>query len=89
MTPEAALWVLGVAVAPVIGWAIHVTFCVLTIARKVESLTQVLAEPEKNGFGTLLTNKVIEDNTHAVEALTHYIKWLATHTSGEKPPPPL
>ena len=52
------------------------------------------------GFGTvslraaqeqasLRTDRLIEDNTRAMKALTHYIVWFIKKTSGESPPPPV
>ena len=34
------------------------------------------------------TNQLIEDNTRAMHALTHYIRWFIENQSGEQPPPP-
>jgi len=48
-----------------------------TIDRKIEKL---LDQADRN-------NKVIEDNTRAMNALTYYIKWLAEQQTGQSPPP--
>lgn len=52
------------------------------------------------GFGTVglkaaqdkassRTDRLIEDNTRAMHALTHYIVWFIKETSGKAPPPPM
>lgn len=51
-------------------------------------MVQILRTPDANGFGTSRMNKIIEDNTRAMQALTYYIQWLAKK-DGANPPPPL
>ncbi len=42
--------------------------------------------PDEFGFGSGTTNHNIEENTRALKALIHYIKWMAEKQTGEKPP---
>lgn len=51
-------------------------------------MLQILRSPDAHGLGTARMNKIIEDNTRAMQALTYYIKWLAKK-DGANPPPPL
>jgi len=86
---ETALWVLGGAVAPLIGWGCWVTIILTRMARESAQLLRMHERPDDFGFGTARTNRIIEDNTRAMTALTHYIKWLAKDQTGDTPPPPL
>lgn len=84
MTAETALWILGAAVVPLIGWTVFVTIQLGSIKGQVVKLVDMLEHPEKTGFG-----KVVEDNSKAIRALTHYIQWLAKTQTGVTPPPPI
>jgi hypothetical protein len=78
----------GAAFLPCIGWGIHVTLTVNRIREDSQIMVQILRQPDAHGFGTGRTNKIIEDNTRAMQALTYYIQWLAKK-DGSNPPPPL
>jgi uncharacterized protein (UPF0548 family) len=84
---------------PAVGWAITIHLVLIAVRRQVDRLVAMHEDPDRYGFGTsrtneLITNEVedhhqlIRENTQAVKALTHYVRWLATHQTGKEPPPP-
>jgi hypothetical protein len=73
---------------PLLTWGIWLSWVIRVTASKVATLEMMHLHADKYGFGTGTTNKLIEDNTAAMRALTHYIVWFIEHQSGEKPPPP-
>jgi len=88
MSMEVLLWICGATVIPLIGWGVHITWSLFEIRSITKELLDMHKRPDDYGFGTDKQTKVIEDNTRAMESLTHYIKWLAVK-QGETPPPPL
>ena len=84
-----ALWVLSATLAPTLGWVIHVTYILSTVKADLCKVKKILEDPDMYGMGTNRTNAVISDNTHAVQALTHYIRWFGERQIGQIPPPPL
>ena len=89
MTPDVALWIAGAVASPALGWAIHLTILMTKQREDVRTLLEMHRKPDEYGFGTDRTNRIIEDNTRAMEALTHYIQWLINEQTGSPPPPPL
>ena len=103
MSLETMLWVLGGAVFPVLGWGCWITLVLTNMSRDVLFLTEAHRSPNEHGFGTDETKEaireqsrkmthVIEENTRAVQALTHYIEWMSKNSAGIPPvipPPPL
>jgi len=89
MTPDAALWVAGAVIGPALGWCIHMTLVAGKQRDDIRTLLEMLRKPDEYGFGTNRTNQIIEDNTRAMQALTHYIQWLVKEQTGTTPPPPL
>ncbi len=73
---------------PVVSWAIWLSWTVSRTASRLVRLEEIYDNPEDHGFGTSRTNQLIEDNTRAMQALTHYIRWFIQHQTGEQPPPP-
>ena len=88
MDQTTALWVLGVILVPSVSWAIRITFLITRIKDDMAKLLYMHENPENTGFGTVGFTHVIEENTKAIKALTHYVVWLAKQT-GSTPPPPL
>jgi hypothetical protein len=89
MSLEVALWIVGVAAVPSLGFCVFVTNMLINIRQSQSEILVVLRKPEEHGFGTISTNRIIEDNTRAMNALVHYIKWLVKHETGEEPRPPI
>jgi len=58
------------------------------IDTKVNRILTINEDPERYGFGTKKSNQLIEENTRALKAMTHYIIWAAEKQTGERPPPP-
>jgi len=94
------IWVLGIISVPLLGWGISITFMLRAQREDTKELVKMHRDPDQYGFGTGKTNKelgkshtemmeCVNHNTHAIEALTHYIKWLAEKQIGETPPPPI
>lgn len=88
MTLEIAIWILGVAIVPLLGWCIWLTLQIITMNQMLIKLLKMHEHPEGTGFGTAGFAEIIEHNTVAIKALTHYVKWLAAQ-QGLNPPPPL
>lgn len=59
------------------------------VSRQCDKLIHMHENPDDFGFGTKRTNQIIEDNTRAMTALTHYIQWLIKDKSGHDAPPPM
>lgn len=78
------LWIVGAAVVPTISWAIFVTLSLLELKALTTRMVNMQEHPETTGFGIIIT-----DNTKAIKALTHYVKWMAQMQTGQIPPPPL
>ena len=87
MTIEVFLWVFGLSILPAIGWAIHTTWENKKILYSVEKLVHMHEKPDEFGFGTGGIKEVIQDNTRAVKALTHYIVWVSQQQGHGAPPP--
>jgi hypothetical protein len=88
MTVEILLYIVGVLLVPALGLSIQSFVVHRDLARKVDKLVHMHEHPENTGFGTVGLRGVVEDNTRALKALTHYIQWLETK-NGLGPPPPL
>ena len=88
MNQETALWVADVGIPILIAWCVGATIAFGSIIYYVKRLVNMHEEPDKYGFGTSKTNKVIEDNTRAMQALTHYVLWEIENRTGTTPPPP-
>ncbi len=89
MTLEILLYIIGAGLIPVIVWAIHSYITQRDIQTKVGKLLEMHENPDVYGFGTVGMKALIEENTRALKALTHYIKWLEVRKTGEEPPPPI
>jgi hypothetical protein len=89
MDVNTALWIAGASLFPTIGWAIHMSVMAMKSKEDTTKILSILEDPDKHGFGTEATNRIIEDNTRAMQALVHYIKWLVKDQTGGDPPPPL
>jgi len=96
VTPEIALYFLGALLVPVAGWGIKVNMILASlsrqntdVSRKCDKLINMHENPDDYGFGTTRTNQIIEDNTRAMTALTHYIQWLVKEQTGHDAPPPI
>jgi len=87
MDSKIALWIVGAIALPILGWGIRITWLVGSTHKKTEKLVEMHLEPDRYGFGTIKSNKQLEDNTRAVKQLTHYMKWLVTEQTGKTPPP--
>jgi len=100
MTAEIALYIIGAASLPILGWGINLTWDVKTTKRATADLIDMHQNSDEHGFGTGNTNtkidqtrdemtKCVTSNTHAIKTLTHYIRWFTEKQSGEVPPPPI
>lgn len=87
MSPDIAMWVLGVGTLPVIGFCVHVFIVLRQVGIDTRRLIHMHEHADEYGFGTGKTNVVIEDNTRAMRQLVHYIRWMAEKQTGERPPP--
>ncbi len=83
------LYIIGAGLVPAIGWAIKSHIAQRDLDRKLSRLLEMHEHPENTGFGTVGFKDVIEDNTRALKALTHYIRYLEVQRTGVEPPPPL
>jgi len=88
LTIEILLWVIGISIIPLIGWGIRASIVSRDTHAMLKKLLEMHEHPENTGFGTIGLQDVVEDNTRALKALTHYIKWLETK-NGKGPPPPI
>ena len=79
MDLQTFLYIIGAGLVPCIGLAIRSHMLHQEIHRKIDKILDHTV-----GMGS-----VIEDNTRALKALTHYIKWLEVKNGGQMPPPPL
>lgn len=102
MTPtQPGVWIpFAVLIIISVGWAITVTSMMRVTKKDCTRLLWLLEHPHKAGFGTdelreiqakaaWRTDQLIEDNTRAMKALTHYIVWFIKESSGKTPPPPV
>lgn len=102
MTPfQPGVWIpFAVLIVVSVGWAITVTAMMTAMKRDCTKLLWLLEHPKDAGFGTdelqelqtkaaWRTDRLIEDNTRAMKALTHYIVWFIKESSGKTPPPPV
>lgn len=83
------LWVAGAALLPAIGWAIHLSTVAMCTRKDTQRLVDMHLRPDEHGFGTVKTGRQLEENTRAIQALTHYLKWFAEEQTGHKAPPPM
>jgi hypothetical protein len=58
-----------------VGWCVSLTWTVLHTSKDVKQLVR--------------DSGIVEENTRAIKALTHFVRWLAKHQTGEDPPPPV
>ena len=79
MPIKVALWIAGPALVSMLAWGIHVTWALRSID---EGTSKILTT-------TTSQTTAIEDNTRAMELLTHYIRWMAKEQTGKEPPPPI
>lgn len=94
------LWVMGVAIPLMFSGVIWLTVRTeiasrdrKDLASRLDKLIVMHEKPDEYGFGTSTTNRIIEDNTRAINTLIHYIKWLGSSSEdkamnrGSMPPP--
>lgn len=86
---DTLMWILSAATLPLLGWGIHMTWLMMNVKRDTSELVKMHRKPDEYGFGTGVTNDIIQENTRAMQALVHYIRWLAEKQTGEIPPPPI
>lgn len=84
---EVLLWVMGATIVPLIGWAVFMSNLACQTRKDCSKLVEMHEKPDDYGFGTIKTSQQLLDNTRAVAQLTHYIKWFAEKSTGEKAPP--
>lgn len=96
MTDEIVRWIIGVSVVPAVAFGVYLVRVSEAMKKDVTKLLDMHEHPENTGFGTVGLNgvmvdmkEVVEDNTRAIRALTHYVRWLAEKTDGKPPPPPI
>jgi hypothetical protein len=89
MSVETALWLVGGAAFPVMGWGCWLTLMITEIRRTNDRMTEVIDRADSHDFGNAEIIRIVADNTRAMQALSHYIQWLATSQTGQAPPPPL
>jgi hypothetical protein len=88
VTLEVFLYIIGVTLLPLLGWGVHITWNLKKCLFILNTLLDMHNNADEHGFGTGGIKDVIEDNTRAIKALTHYITWSARQR-GQDPPPPL
>jgi len=71
---------------PLVGWGIRTHLSQQNLHRKVDTLLEL---QQNNNSTNSDFKRVIEDNTRALNALTHYIRYLEVQRTGKEPPPPL
>ena len=79
MDLQTFLYIVGAGMVPVIGFFIRSHMVHNEMHHKIDRILD----------NTIGMSSVIEDNTRALKALTHYIKWLEVKNGGQIPPPPL
>lgn len=84
MDTEAFQWIVGAGAIPLLAWLIALTIKLITFSAAQEQAQTSLNLLIKMHTST---NTIIKDNTLAIEALTHYMKWWIEHEVGEAPPP--
>lgn len=89
MTSDTALWILGAGLVPIIAYAIYLERMVACVRKQTDRLIHMHEHADKFGFGTTQTDAVQRELVIAIRSLTHYIRWMCEHTTGEKPPPPI
>ncbi len=88
MTLEVLLYLVGALALPAVVLAVQSYIARRDMRQKIDKLLYMHEHPENTGFGTSRLAAVLKDNTRALRALVHYIKWLETK-NGKGPPPPL
>lgn len=90
MTPETALWIMGGALLPTLGWAISLTWKIRSIKEDTKDILERLDQTNE-ALQTSHRDMIdaVKGMTRAVKALTHYITWMAKEQSGKNPPPPV
>ena len=88
MPIDVFLWLLGALAVPLLLWGLQSNIRHREMSQKINTLLTMHEHPEKTGFGTVGLAGIVEENTRALKALTHYIRWLETK-NGKGPPPPL
>ena len=89
MTVEVALWLLGASVISLLGTGIKMWLMLRECHVMTKKLLEMHENPDNTGFGTSGLASIIMDNTRAIKALIHYVKWTAERQFGETPPPPI
>ncbi len=89
MTPDIAVYILGAALVPTIGWGVYVTAQLNNLKRVSDRLLHMHEHADEFGFGTVEMRMICQELSHAIRSMTHYIKWMCEQQTGIKPPPPL
>lgn len=98
MTPEIAIWVIGTAAVPTLGWIFWMSGIMTKMSGDTKKLVRMHESPDDYGFGTVATNEAVKglatdesvkDLTIAVRDLTHYIIISIKNQTGQTPDPPL
>jgi hypothetical protein len=79
MDLQTFLYIVGAGLVPVLGFFIRSHMVHTEMHRKIDRILE----------STVGMTEVIADNSRALRALTHYIKWLEVKNGGQIPPPPL
>jgi len=87
MTIEILLWVAGALVPVVLAWGVFVSHKLLRTDAQLGRLIYMHENADKFGFGTGGMQEALQNNSHAMQELTHYIKWLAQRDRKDSPPP--
>ncbi len=79
MPIKVVTWIAGAALIPVLAWGVHTSWTLRSIGNETSRILSTTSHQ----------TTVIEDNTRAMESLTHYIRWLSKELTGNDPPPPI
>ena len=88
MTPQTALWVMGIALVPTLGFAFRIYMMIRDTRNSSAKLLKMHQNPDAHGFGMIGVAKALNSLADSSRAQVHYMKWMVTQVTGKSPPPP-
>jgi hypothetical protein len=87
VTPDIALWVFGIALAPAFAAAVAILGLLRDVKKTTDRLLYMHDHPSEFGFGTGGFKEALRSNTRAMRELSHFVRWSSEQTAGKSPPP--